>query len=226
MNVALVVITDGRGEYLEQTVASFRERCDYPFATTVLVDDSADDEYDAHARSLVQPTVTVFHDRRCGGASAVQSAWRALQRESARLDGLDYVFHLEDDWTFPGPVPVQGMIDVLEADPWLANIVLRRQPAPMEPSGGYIGANPALFDQRASTGEHVELYLEHKQGFWLNPCVYPYRVTFTEWPDNGHEHHYSARLLSMGYRFAVYGTHADPPRCWHIGVQRSNAWTW
>ena len=215
---ALVVITDGRSDYLERTWESFSRLCDYDFHTTILVDDSGSKRNNAAAAELVNPDHAVFHGRRMGGAASIRSAWHALRE----ID-VEYVFHLEDDWTFLGSVPVGPMIDILDADDDLANVVLRRQPWGTEGPGGYIAANPAAFTAITVNGHD---YMRHSLGFWLNPGVYRRAVTGHRWPANGHEHDFTARLTPLGYRFAVYGKPSDPPRCWHIGNERSASWTW
>jgi hypothetical protein len=221
-NVALVVITDGRGKYLEQTVPSFRAACDFPFYKTILVDDSGDAEFHYRADELVKPDLSALHQRRMGGAAAIRSAWRLL-----RSLPVDYVFHLEDDWTFPCRVPVAEMVGLLDADSSLANVVLRRQSWGLEPVGGYIAADPDGFTQHYRTVDGTQVpYLVHNKGFWLNPGVYRADVVNMGWPAGGHEHHFSARVAQRGYRFAVYGTADDAPRCLHIGSERSRAWTW
>jgi hypothetical protein len=43
MNVALMVITDGRWDYLQRTLESAAECLDYPFSQKILVDDSGEE---------------------------------------------------------------------------------------------------------------------------------------------------------------------------------------
>ena len=213
MSVALVFITDGRRPYFERCLATIdRLRCDW--ATTVVVDDSADPAHHDWVADHVDHDVYVRHDRRMGGAQAVRTAWSTV----ARLD-VDHVFHVEEDFTFPVPVDIKPMVDVLEGDDRLAELVLRRQPWGGEGPGGYIGDNPAAFMDRDG-------WLMHRLGFWLNPCLYPVAVTRVGWPAHGHEMHYTKRLSAAGWHFGVWGSRTDPPRCWHVGSSRHESWTW
>lgn len=195
MNVALVVITNRGDKYLPRMLESLEQNVPYEWSDVVTVDDSVS---------------------KLGGAASVQRAWYMVEHLHP---SPDYVFHVEEDWLFNEPVDIDGMISILEADPWLAQVVLRRDPARGEGPQGYIGNNPTAYTQRAG-------YLEHRQGFWLNPCLYPTRVTYTGWPDGGHEHHFTEVLLAEGYHFGVLGTHDDPPRVTHIGNERAASWTW
>lgn len=215
MNVALLYVTSGRTKYLERCVESLQACVPYDWCNVVLSDDSATPaDLDAAVR-ITGADVVNSHARKVGGAGNIDSAWRCINH----LGEVDYVFHVEEDWLFLQPVDIDEMIGVLEDDPWLANLVLRRQPWGGEGPGGYIGDDPAGFTDQGG-------WLRHTKGFWLNPCLYPIRVTFGGWPKGGHEHHFSARVLSEGYHFGVLGGHDDAPRVWHIGDERAASWTW
>lgn len=159
--------------------------------------------------------IRVSDTKRNGGSWSIEQAWT-----QARESDADYWFHLEDDWTFNGRLDVDNLARILEADYNLANIVLRRQAAiPWEPEGGYIGANPHAFAVRSG-------YLEHRIGFWLNPCLYPAEIPRRyQWPAKGSEQDFTDLLLSdePAWRFAVYGEKDSPPVVHHIG-DRSFGW--
>ena len=103
MNVALMVITDGRWDYLQRTLESAAECLDYPFSQRILVDDSGE-------KVGFCPTKFDFvkNTPRRGLAGAIQSGWDALNAN------IDYVFHLEDDFIFPDHVDLEAMIELLE----------------------------------------------------------------------------------------------------------------
>lgn len=224
--VALVIISDGRG-YLAESIPSLIEHADPSwFDSCVIVNDSGDD-HDPHSRRAftrlgrwhgVESTYLLNHPARLGGAAAIGTAWGFV-----KFNQFDYVFHLEEDFTFTERIPLPEMVSVLDADPSLANIVLRRQPHGMEGPGGYVGDDPAAHVQHVREGVP---YMVHDKGFWLSPGVYPASIAARGWPPHGHEHDFSAKLRADGYRFAVYGTHDDPPRVTHTGDRRAPAWTW
>lgn len=211
MNVVLLVVTDGRRDLLERTAVSFRENCDWPFTATVVADDSGDFAYTAWAGRVFDADTTVCGPR-AGGAGNINRAWDHINH----LHEMDYVFHLEDDWTFCRPVDVEAMAEPLRRDPWLAQMVLRRQPWGGEGPNGYIDASYTDRDG----------YMEHDNGFWLNPCLYPAHLCYGGWPSGGHEHDMTRRLSRQGFHFGVWGRRDDPPAVWHIGTRRSEGWCW
>lgn len=223
--VALVVISDGRG-YLAESIPSLIANAKPEwFSSAVVIDDSGD-LTSPHSHTAAQalgewmgyPKLTLKRNGgRFGGAASIQITWDSL------WSGTDYVFHLEEDFTFRGRIPLPEMVSVLKEDPNLANMVLRRGPHGAEGPGGYIGDDPQAHVQHLRDGIR---YMVHDKGFWLNPCVYPASIAARGWPEHGHEHDFSAKLRADGYRFAVYGTHDDPPRVTHIGDRRAAAWTW
>lgn len=215
VNVALLYVCDGRTKYLQRCVESLQACCDWPWAHVVVSCDEPDPATLDKSVRLTGADVVVSTKERRGGAANIARAWRAIQH----LGDVDFVFHVEEDFTFLAPVPVQGMLEAFVDDPWLAQMTLRRQPWGGEGPGGYIGDNPDLYDDHGG-------YLRHREGFWLNPTLYPVRVTFGGWPTNGHEHHFTKRLLDEGYSFGVWGERDDPPRVWHIGNERHPSWTW
>lgn len=190
VNVALLVITD-RPAYLRRTLESFSTQVGFDFSDYIVIDDQ---------------------DHKLGGAGAIRAGW-----EQVRATDAEFVFHLEDDWTFPLEVDVAEMVNILAANPDLANVVLRRQPSPHDPPAGYIDDTYLPRDG----------FMEHRNGFWLNPCVYRRSIVENfDWPIGGHEHHFSALLLRHGYSFAMLGAREDPPRCWHIGDERAPGSHW
>lgn len=198
MNVAVVHISCGRWEYQARTLASFIEQVRYPWSDVVHVHDS---------------------DRQ-GGSWSIEEAWRQIRDTDA-----DYVFHLEDDWTFPDAVPVDALVDICESNMNLANVVLRRQPVGLEGAGGYIGDDGPSFTERDCYGTK---YLEHNKGFWLNPCLYPAEIPRRyKWPRHATEGDFTRMLHAdePKWRFAVFGKRHDQPRAIHIGdVSARGVW--
>lgn len=212
MSVALVVISDGRWDYLEQALTSIEQRCSsYRFTSMTLINDSGarlplpmDGRWDV-----------ITHETRRGLAGAVQSAWK-------RVAFADHVFHMEEDFVLHETPDLDAMVAVLRANDRLAQLVLKRQPWSPEEirAGGIIESNPLDYVDQ-TTDEHD--WVEHERIFSLNPCVYPTWVTKFGWP-NGNEAEMTEMLVHLGYSFGFWGARSDPPRCEHIGVRRSAAW--
>jgi glycosyltransferase involved in cell wall biosynthesis len=202
MNVALLVITDGRWDYLQRTLQSAIECLNYPFAQRLLVDDSgeplgfAPDGFD----------VIRNHPRR-GLAGAIQTGWDHLN------DDIEFIFHLEDDFIFPEPVDIAWMIEYLQADPSLAQIALHRQPwSPEEQQAG------SIYNLDRTRFQQLPGWLRQRHLFTFNPCLYPRAIT--RYPA-GLEADLTKRLLDDGWQFGYLGDLDDEPRCIHIGIRRS-----
>lgn len=187
--VALMVVTDGRWDYLADTMRSFEQQCDFPFAETHIV-------YDNPRRGL---------------AGNIQRGWDRLGHD------IEYVFHLEDDFTFPQRVPIREMISALRAYPSLAQVALKRQP--WSPEEQMVG-NMLL---RIPTLEQYDNLCVHSNLFTFNPCLYPREITRY---GAGLEAEVTQKLLADGWQFAYYGGKHDPPRCIHIGHRRSEGYRW
>lgn len=203
--VALMVITDGRWDYLKHTLESAFEWLDWPFEQCVLVDDSAEGR-----RMDIPGWQIIQNPERKGLAGAIGVGWEALN------DDIEFVFHLEDDFVFADLIDVGMMIHQLENRHDLAQIALMRQPwSPEEhAAGGIFNLYRDDFTQEGSL-------VVHRRLFTFNPCLYPRWVTRYR-PDL--EAGLTEQLLADDKVFAYFGALDDNPRCTHIGVRRTRAW--
>lgn len=210
MTTALVIITDGRWDYLGQCLASAHEHLDLDwFDHRYLIDDSG--EPMAAGAPLFE---TVAHGTRKGLGASVRTAW-------AVSTDADWVFHLEEDFTFTRDVPLDRMRKVLERNPYLAQMVLKRQPwSPAEIEAGdmFIGG-----DYTQATNVGGAHWVEHTRGFSFNPCLIP---RWCRPPGaGGTETEVTEQLgTNPNIRFAFWGRTDDDPACTHIGVSRSPQW--
>lgn len=153
--VALLLISDGREEYLERCERSIREMVpavDY----FIRVDDA---------------------DHRLGFAGAIQEGWQRVLRTDAQL-----VFHVEQDFVFQRPVPLRDMAAVLAAQPHLVQLALLRQAVNdiERAAGGVIEQHPDSY-----VLVHDELgrcWREHRRYFTTNPSLYPRWIVERGWP--------------------------------------------
>lgn len=197
MTVCQLWISDGRDDYHEQSVESIL-RMIPPADHVVTVDD---------------------RDHRLGFTGAVYQAWT-----EALKTGADWVFHCELDFTYNEPVPIDRMIGVLERNPDLVQLSLKRQPvnAEEQAAGDIIAIAPDDYHQVID--EYGDAWVQQRRFFTTNPSLY--RMTLCErgWPQEKH----SEGMFTGYYRrdhpehwFGIWGKKWDPPRVTHIGHQRT-----
>lgn len=214
--VALVLVGDGRTEYLARAVDSLREHVNYAFVKMIMVDDSGDPDHGAHLAAAYPEFHHVHHRRRKGTVEAVRSGWR-----SALRTGADYVFHTEEDFTYNEPVEIDQMAALLDAYTQFAQVVLKRDPynSQEHEAGGFMELAPELYQEHKS---ELGVWCEHKRLFSSNPSLIPRRVLQMS-PFTG-EAQFGQTCVRRGLRFAYWGAKTDPPRVTHIGVERSVGW--
>lgn len=214
--VALVIITDGRGDYLARTLDSLGANLQHRFVSRTIVDDSGDPAYAAHLDAEYPTFDRIHHPERRGLGNAVETAWKtALDSDAA------FVWHQEEDFTIDEPVDVPAMAETLDQWSNLAQLSLKRQPvnATEVTAGGYMQVEPARY-------ANAEKWVDHDVCFSLNPSLIPRSVIescvdaemmLVERPITDY-------LLKQGLRFGVWGSIEDPPRVTHIGTTRSPGW--
>ena len=214
MSVALVVVTDGRAEYLERSVASLRLSLSSWPAHRYIVDDSGDAGYAAHLGiEYASQFTVVHHGQREGFVEAVADAWRTAIRDPT----VEYVFHAEDDFTYNEPVDLERMVLILDANPHLAQLALKRQPVNHDErtAGDITRVFPGEWQQHPT-------YTEYTRNFTTNPCLIPRRVI--QLVLRGCETAEMAMtwfLREHGYTFGYVGDIDDAPRVHHIGEHRA-----
>ena len=193
--VCLLRIGDGRGEYHNRSWESAQEALPTGEMDHVLIDDSA-------------------HE--LGFSGAIAEGWR-----QALETGADWVFHLELDFTFARPVPLERMIRVLTEHSYLVQMSLKRQPWNEEEkdAGGIVECCPDDFTQRTDRGD---VWTEQRRYFTTNPSLYPAALCNLGWPKEGEsEGRFTHRLLAdPDARFGIWGPKFDPPAVEHIGAER------
>jgi len=212
MSTALILTTCGRRYYLERSLESLHTNCPEDFAHRIMVDDSGDADYSRWLRATFPNWTVLSHPERAGLGAAVETAWDAVRRTDA-----EFVFHIEDDFTYEAAIPLDVMRRFL-ADPTLAQVTLYRQPwSPSETiAGGY------LRDGRWHEEDDVDGYHLWLDGglFSFNPTLYPRHIVDS--CVGGLEADVTAQLA--GFRFGVITGPDQRPLCWHIGAERSAGW--
>lgn len=197
MSIALLLIDDGREDYLARCRASLAP-----------VDDLFDE------RILVEDPEHLL-----GFAGAIQAGWDQILATDCEL-----VFHVESDFVFPTPPPLERMA-VLARCSRLAQVALKRQPwnERERAAGGIVEADADDFTERViETGAWWDFYTEHRRFFTTNPSIYRREIAERGWPQEQHsEGLFTHRLLAEGFSFAFWGSKLDDPRVEHVGAVRT-----
>lgn len=215
VKLAVVVIGDGRGQYLQQAVQSITSNVLHPITARIMVDDSGDPAYGAEL-DILYPEYIIIHGGRRGMAGAVQAGF-----DAALSVDPDYVLWVEEDFILTRQLPIGQAIQVLESHQNLAQMLFQRQPLSEIEDPDVIAGLIA-----SSTTHRVHAsYTEHDAIFSMNPCLIPRRVVAMGWPAGplgvGNEAGMTAKLLDAGYSFGVWGHVGDHRYCEHIGAVRS-----
>jgi hypothetical protein len=222
----LTVLTNGRSEYLERTLAAF-EQFVTPKPAEIFV--HVDGRHAAPRLLYDEMPWEVNHaPDPVGFTMATKDCMdRAAQSE------LDWFFHLEDDFVILRPVNLDHLAEVLDREPLVKQMALVRTPVGAEIEyGGYIAKDPGWYSRRGTLVEmddgHDVCHLMAKwiatqRNFATNPALAP-----TSFP---REHPYPSVALSEGvYGFeirerepeALFGLWGwGEPWCAHIGVDRA-----
>lgn len=169
------------------------------------------------------PDVSVFvvddQDHHLGMAGAVRYGMAAALNME-----WEYVLWVEEDFRFNVRPPIEQMALILDRDQQCAQVVLKRQPWSVEEeqAGGIVEMNPDDYTEYLLTCSNTD-WMEHTRIFSMNPCLIPRRILELGYPD-GNEAEQTARLVQMGYHFAMYGKRNDPPLVHHVGHQHVKGW--
>lgn len=220
MDVTRLVVTDGRRDLCDAMLASFDWCCPWPFARTVVVDDSGDPAYGDWLESRVPDAVHVHHPERRGLAAAIASGWGSV-------GDCEYVVHLEDDLVFSTPIDVAEWVSPLTRSPHLVQVCLQRGPiSPEEHEAGGILALYARTGEVRVRATGTVTWTEHSKLFSLQPCAYRAALTGLDWPAHGGEAEFTALLRDRdpGVSFAYLDSPSAAPRYVHEGHWRSPGW--
>lgn len=219
--IALLVMTDGRDDLLDQALASAADKLVGPITERIINDDTGDF---AHRQAISRryPDFSVLghpHGRQ-GFGGAIRNAWGYLRHHST----TSFVFHLEDDFTFNHRIDLAAMASTLIANPQLVQLALRRQPWNDEEraAGGIVEAHPDDFVERH--GWAAASWLEHRRFFTTNPSLYRRRLVLEhDWPAVDHsEGVFTHQLLAdPAVRFGYWGSRASGEAVTHLGHERA-----
>lgn len=234
--IALVVIGDGRDEYLRPCIDSMHHLCatySEPHICPNLVemwmyDDSGNQAY----RNILQARYPNWRHinggPRQGCAGAFQQVWSQVRAETTAT----HVFLVEQDFVFFRPVPLHDMIAVLDDNPQMASMALRRQPwnSQEKAAGGIVEMHPEWYcDHIDDAGRQ---WLEHGAFFTTNCPVFRVSLLDVPWPphqpgryseDTFHQLLQARRWpgsTGMPVTYGYWGSRSSGTWVEHIGAQR------
>lgn len=222
--VTLLVMDDGRPEYLVKTMESMTAHIAYQFDHALLVNDSGNTDYAAWLERTFPSFRHIHHSQRIGFAQAIRSAWSHLPKS-------DYLFTLEADYVFNSDIDIPLMACILESNERLSQLVLKRQAWNSNEiaAGGIIEQHSDWYTEYEVCGATIS---EHTLNYSTNPNLMRYSLTHISgssshsgevtWPNESEsEGKYGAWLREQGYSFAFLGKKTDAPLVEHIGVKRA-----
>jgi hypothetical protein len=218
VRIALLVMTDGRDDYLRQAMDSL-DQLHGPIGERWMHDDTGDAVQRSELAARYPGYAQLGDGPRRGFDGAISRAWDQLTARST----ADMVFHVEQDFVFRRAVDLAAMAAALDDELELAQMALRRQPwaAPEHAAGGVVEMHPDAYADRLSGDGHP--YLRHRLFFTTNPCLYRRGLCAGGWPSGEHsEGRFTAQLLAAGpdVGFGYWGCRSDPPWVEHIGHRR------
>jgi hypothetical protein len=200
--ITLLVMTDGRHEYIERTLASAMLNLKGDVSLSIIHDDSGDPEYNRWLHDRFPDYDLIGGGERLGQAGAIRRAWRYLEE----WDTNRFTFHLEDDFVFNRPVDLDELAEFLDQKWWLAQVALRRGRWGSE-AGGFVEDSPSAYIERTDS---AQTWLEHRLYYTLTPHLYRARLRRVGWPEGpGGEVYFRDRLFREGLPWDVQGKHVQ-----------------
>jgi hypothetical protein len=221
--VTVVVRTGGepetwpeRREYLRASLASLTEHVSGPIVQRVIYSDWGREhraELDAIA---AEHGFYVAGDGHHGYTPGAARMWRYLSR---RAQG-DYIFGAEDDFLYREDIDLGELVDVLSADPQLAQVALLRAPAYQSEidKGGLLGWPWEAFTPVRMNGYS---YLTHRLFWTANPSLYRRSLTERAWPQKPSSERVFGEALFRDPKTMVAFWGTGEPSIEHIGTVRA-----
>jgi hypothetical protein len=243
MSTALLVMTDGRKEILIETMFSFGMNVWNPDLSLVYVNnDSPDEEYHAWLEQSIPsmfPEVPVLVAKvgtgRSGFGGAIRNAWAGLNSMRQHFS-FDWVFHLEDDFTFERKINLGILRGFLIHYPYLAQMALKRQPwgSDFQFANGFMEAYPEHYTEH---DDDDDWWVETRRNWTTNPSIFRADLLAGGWPEDPFSEGKYGFVLKEGglpwrdpgtgelvpgdeVQFGIWGRIDDPPLVYHIGTYR------
>ncbi len=220
--VCLVIVTDGRDQYIKQTWDSWDTKLDFKFSEIIIIDDSARRDYQRWLDETFAKKVwkIVHHPERLGFGRTVADVWAQVPKDA------HYVFHLEDDFLLNRPLDLNNWIKILQDNPKVVQVCAYRQPWSQDEinKGGFIKQHAGCYTDKVYSGFDV---VEHKRNFSTNPSLYPRWLVDKGWPEDPNSEgklSFALKEIDPEYVYLLWGKSTDEPLVHHFGQRRGTGY--
>lgn len=222
--ICLVVMTDGRGQYIQLAIPSL-ELLGGDISRRIIHDDSGDPDY----RRWLASTFPGWEITATGERQGFAGAYHAVRKWLHAATDEPFIFSTEDDFILQHPIDLAPFAYILNGNPYLTQLAVKRQPCnpAEEAAGGFMELRPdAYLDRDAGFCR----WTEHRLFWTTNPHLTHRDTLAVDWPEVPEsEGMFTHQLLRDGLgdvdgediRFGYIGHRQDPPLALHIGVKRA-----
>jgi hypothetical protein len=218
MKICIIILTDGRNDYLAKTLESLESNVVFPEDAEVykiMVDDWPADRDLKTLKKLAKKygiDKLVLNEENTGIDKTVQKAWSLVP------DNTDYIWHQENDFEYLQKVDVSQMISVLN-NPTIVQVALVRQPwfEDEKDAGSLLKTRPVRFRQASVSNIDVVIHRDH---FTHNPSIY--KAKWIEQLEGYTEYKFKDHLLAKNgvLYFSYLGKLEDSHTILHIGERK------
>lgn len=218
MKFCVIIINDGRNDYLEATLKSFKENVIFPEGSTVhkiLIDDWPKERNEEELKKIAKKykvNKVILNEKNLGVNETVRKVWNQIPED------IDYIWHQENDFVFLEKVDIEAFIKILE-NPIIVQCALVRQAwfEDEKECGTLMNTRPERWRVANVSGTDIIL---HKDHFTFNPSLYKRKWIVDLFPFG--EYQLSAYYLTRNpaLYFAYYGKKEDSHRVLHIGERK------
>ncbi len=215
MKFCVIIINDGRNDYLEKSLNSFSENVIFPEGseiTKILIDDWPLDRDEKLIRKIGKKQGVnkyIFNEENLRVDNTVRKIWDNVPSD------IDYIFHQENDFIYLEKIHISELVKVLES-PIIVQCALARQAwfKDERECGTLFNTRPERFRSGNMSGIDIVM---HKDHFTFNPSLYKRKwlVNIEPFGEYQLSHHYLNQNRALW--FTYYGKRTDSNRIEHIG---------
>jgi hypothetical protein len=170
MKFCVIIINDGRNDYLAKTLKSFEDNVMFPDGSEIykiMIDDWPLERDEKALRKLAKKykiDKVVFNAENLGVNANVKKAWSLIPED------VDYIWHQENDFIYLQKVNIMDLMAVLE-NPIIVQCAIVRQAwfDDEREAGSLMNTSPERWRSGNVSGIDVVL---HKDHFTFNPSLY------------------------------------------------------